>query len=216
MDIGCTNITHKIDTGDHSPIVIRQRKLPMRLEEEIEKMIADMLENGIIRKSVSPWSFPLVVVRKKDKSLRLCVDYRLLNKITNKPIYPIPDCRDLFDTISGAKYFSALDLSSGYHQVPMHETDKCKTAFCTRSGQYKYNRMPFGLAGAPFSFQRIMNINLREENYRSCLIYLDDVLVFGKTKEEHNNRLKDVLQKFRDAGVKLSPGKCSLLKDEIS
>ena len=214
-DIGCTNIQHNIETGDNPPITVKPRRLPLGVEDQVEDMVRDMLETGIIRRSQSPWSFPLVIVRKKNGAIRLCVDYRLLNGVTKRPIYPIPDCKEFFDTLAGSRFFSALDLSQGYHQMPMNEEDKQKTAFTTRSGQYEYNRMPFGLSGAPATFQRVMNVILRAENFEKCVIYLDDVLVFGRTLIEHNERLICVLQRFREACVKLSPSKCQFMKQEV-
>ena len=142
-----------------------------------------MKAKGIIFKANSPWNRPIVIVKKKDGSIRLCIDYRKLNSITSRPICPIPNTRILFDSLSGAWYFSTIDPSMGYHQVPMNEPDKQKTAFTTRSGQYQFNRLPFGLSGAPATFQRVMTGMLREQNWRTCVIYLDDILVFGNSLE---------------------------------
>ena len=214
-DLGCADIQHEIITRDHPPIALKQRRIPVALEEEVDQQVQKMLTDGIIRESTSPWSFPLVVVRKPNGDLRLCVDYRKLNEITVRPIYPISDTRTIFDSLEGNRYFSCLDLSSGYHQVPMKESDKSKTAFSTRRGQYEFNRLPFGLCGAPSTFQRIMNVILKQQVWRSCVVYLDDVLIFGRTIEEHNKRLKEVLEQFRKSSLKLSPSKCSFLKTEV-
>lgn len=215
MDIGRTNIEHEIDTGSTKPIIVKPRRVPQTAEREVEKQIKDMLHHGIIRESTSPWSFPIVVVRKKNGDLRLCIDYRQLNIVTKRPVFPIPDCNEIFDTLGGSKFFSCLDLSQGYHQVPMAERDKCKTAFAVKSGQYEYNVMPFGLSGAPCTFQRVMHTVLREEVWEKCVIYLDDVLIFGRSIDEHNVRLKAVLAKFRQANLKLSPSKCQFLQQEV-
>lgn len=214
-DLGCSGIKHEIITNDHPPIALKQRRIPLALEAEVDQQVKQMLDDGIIRESTSPWSFPLVVVRKPNGDLRLCVDYRKLNEITRRPIYPIPESRTIFDTLEGNKYFTSLDLSSGYHQVPMEETDKSKTAFSTRRGQFEFNRMPFGLCGAPATFQRIMNVILKGQVWEKCVIYLDDVLIFGRSIEEHNERLKEVLQQFRKSGMKLSPHKCVFLRKEV-
>ena len=211
-DLGCSGIKHEIITNNHPPIALKQRRIPLALEAEVDRQVKQMLDDGIIRESTSPWSFPLVVVRKPNGDLRLCVDYRKLNEITRRPIYPIPESRTIFDTLEGNKYFTSLDLSSGYHQVPMEETDKSKTAFSTRRGQFEFNRMPFGLCGAPATFQRIMNVILKGQVWEKCVIYLDDVLIFGRSIEEHNERLKEVLQQFRKSGMKLSPHKCVFLR----
>ena len=115
----------------------------------------------------------------------------------------------------GSKYFSALDLSSGYYNVEIKENDREKTAFATRKGQYEFNHMPFGLCGAPASFQRLVNLILRDENFYKCLIYLDNILIFGRSIEEHNERLRTVLEKIRQSKVKLSPSKCVFLKTSV-
>ena len=215
MDLGHTKVCHEIDTGDSKPIVLKARRTPIAIEHEVEKQISEMLNAGIIKRSESPWSFPIVVVRKRTGDLRICVDYRKLNEITRRPIYPIPDSQEVFDCVGGVRYFTSLDLSQGYHQIPMNENDKCKTAFATRTGHYQYEVMPFGLCGAPATFQRMMQSVLQNEAWVKCVIYLDDVLVFGKTVEEHNERLQAVLRKFREANLKLSPSKCKFLQKEI-
>ena len=155
------------------------------------------------------------MAKKKNGEIRLCVDYRALNAKTNRPIFPIPSSEEIFDSIGGSKYFSTLDLSSGYHQVPVAEEDIPKTAFSTRHGQYEFVRMPFGLCGAPATFQRLMNLILRKENWINCVIYLDDILIFGKTIEEHNHRLEMVLSRIKQAGLKLAPTKCKFMETEI-
>ena len=175
-----------------------------------------MLQHNIIRPSRSPWNAPIVVVAKKNGDIRMCVDYRRLNAVTKRPIFPIPDAQQLFDTLEGSCYFSTLDLSQGYHQVPVAENDIPKTAFTTRRGQFEYLRMPFGLCSAPATFQLLMHTVLRSENWTKCLIDLDDILVFGKTGEEHEDRLRTVLQRIREAGLKLSPEKCHLFQREVS
>lgn len=215
MDLGRADIKHEIDTGSGQPIALKPRRVPIAAEEEVEKQVRDMLEHGIIKHSTSPWSFPVVVVRKKTGEIRLCVDYRKLNQITKRPIYPIPDTHEVFDTLSGSKYFSTLDLSQGYHQVPMAEKDQCKTAFATKSGQYEYNVMPFGLSGAPATFQRLMQTVLRDEAWDICVVYLDDVLIFANSVEEHNRRLQIIFEKFRQANLRLSPSKCHFLRQEV-
>ena len=215
-DLGCTEIKHKINTGNHPPLALKQRRVPLELEKEVDKQVQQMLDAGIIRESKSPWSFPMVVVRKKSGDLRICIDYRKLNEITKRPIFPIPDTRNIFDSLEGNCYFSCLDMSSGYHQVAMDEYDKEKTSFSTRRGQYEFNKMPFGLSGAPATFQRIMHTILRDQIWSKCVIYLDDILIFGKTIEEHNSRLKEVFQKFRESGLKLAGHKCSFLKEKVT
>ena len=216
MDIGKTELVyHHIETTDNKPIAFKPRRIPKGLEDEVDHMIDNLIEAGIVKPSTSPWNFPIVVVRKKNGDNRMCVDYRALNAKTNRPIFPIPSAEEIFDSVGGARYFSSLDLSSGYYQVPIAEEDRGKTAFSTKYGQYEFTRMPFGLCSAPATFQRLMNIVLRNENWKKCVIYLDDVLIFGKTVEEHNERLDLVLRRIKEAGLKLSPEKCTFLQKEV-
>ena len=215
-DIGyCPFIKHEILVKDDIPVHDSIRRIPMGLEEKVDDMVEKLLDQKIIRQSDSPWNAALVVVKKKDGSIRLCVDYRNLNAKTIRPIYPIPETKHLLDTLHGSKYFSAIDLSSAYYQCEVEEKDKQKTAFATRHGHYEFNRMPFGLCGAPATFQKIMHVILKNENWTSCLVYLDDVLIFGKDYPEHLHRIELIFQKFSDAGIKLSPNKCNFFQTEL-
>jgi len=216
LDVGLTNvIEHTIDTGEAKPIAFKPRRIPIGLEEVVNSKVKELEQAGIIRQSNSPWNFPLVIVKKKNEDIRLCVDYRGLNAKTDRPIYPIPASEEIFDAIGEAKYFSTLDLSSGYYQIPVKSDDMKKTAFTTKHGQFEFTRMPFGLCSAPATFQKMMNIILQRENWSKCLIYLDDVLIFGRTIKEHNDRLSLVLQRIKEAGLKLSPEKCCILKTRV-
>jgi hypothetical protein len=217
FDIGLAQAEeHRIDTGDAQPIASNPRRVPIGVEEKVDQLVEQLLQHNIIRPSSSAWNSPIVVVSKKNGDIRMCIDYRRLNSVTKRPIFPIPDAQQLFDTLDGSCYFSTLDLSQGYHQVPVAESDIPKTAFTTRRGQYEFLRMPFGLCSAPATFQRVMHKVLRHENWLQCLIYLDDVLIFGKNAEEHEERLRQVLQRIRQAGLKLSSEKCHLFKKEVS
>ena len=214
-DVGCIKgFQHEINTGGRLPIALNPRRIPMHMEPKVDALVNDLENKNIISKVSSPWNFPIVVVPKKNGDIRMCIDYRKLNAVTERPIYYIPDSKQLFDSLDGSIYFSSLDLSMGYHQIEMNEEDIKKTAFTTRTGQYAFRRMPFGLCGAPQSFQRVMASILRDQNWKHCVIYLDDILVHGKTLEEHNNRLRGVLKCLKEAGVKLSPSKCSFMKTE--
>jgi len=217
MDIGCTPvIEHQIDTEDASPIAEPPRRIPMALEEKVDHLVKELLKNDIIQPSESPWNAPIVIVAKKNGDIRMCVDYRKLNSVTKKPIYPIPSTQQLMDCLTGSMYFSTLDLSQGYHQIPMASKDIQKTAFATRLGHFEYKRMPFGLATAPATFQRLMHIVLRNENWHKCLIYLDDIIIFGRNAEEHLDRLRSILQRIREANLKLSLDKCTFMKTRVS
>ena len=205
---------HGINTGECLPIALNPRRIPVHMESKVDALINDLEKKNIIKKVSSPWNFPIVVVPKKNGDIRMCIDYRKLNAMTERPVYYIPDSQQLFDNIEGSKYFSSLDLSMGYHQIEMNQADVEKTAFTTRTGQYAFRRMPFGLCGAPQSFQRVMASILRDQNWKHCVIYLDDILVHGRTLKEHNQRLRSVLMCLSKAGVKLSPSKCSFMKTE--
>ena len=208
-------VQHRIETKNNKPVIIRQQRIPLAMEEKVENMISDLLKQNLIVESKSEWNSPLVVVPKKNGDLRLCTDFRKLNSITIRPQYPMPNTQAMFDSLQGNRFFTTLDLSSGYHHISMDERDAEKTGFSTRSGHYHYVRMPFGLSGAPATFQRAMNMLLRGLTWKKCLVYMDDVLIFGRTLEEHNERLKEVLQRFSEAGVKLSVDKCYFLQKEV-
>ncbi|MEL7308678.1 MAG: reverse transcriptase family protein, partial [Pseudomonadota bacterium] len=140
---------HVIDTKLHRPIAMNPRRVPVNLEDKVDALVNDLEKKDIIEKVESPWNSAIVVVPKKNGDIRLCVDYRQLNSATERPIYHIPDAKELFDTLDGSEYFLTLDLSMGYHQIKMNEADRLKTAFTTKKGQVCFKRMPFGLCGAP-------------------------------------------------------------------
>ena len=212
----CNVTSHKINTGRSTPIKQRPRRLPYAYREEADQQIQEMLANGIITPSVSPWSSPIVLVRKKNGDLRFCVDYRKLNQITDNDSHPLPLISDLLDSVKDAKYFSLLDLRSGYWQIPVAQEDRAKTAFVTQNGLYEFTRMPFGLKTAPATFQRAMEVILAGLTFEICLCYLDDVIVFGKTLTEHNDRLKTVLTRFRDNNFRVKLAKCVFASPQVT
>jgi len=175
-----------------------------------------MLRRKVIQPSSSPWASPVVLVKKKDGSTRFCIDYRKVNSITHKDAYPLPQIDDTLDTLSGSQWFSTVDLLSGYWQVEVAEEDKPKTAFTTCEGLYEFNVMPFGLCNAPATFQRLMDLVLAGIQWSQCLVYLDDVIIIGKDFEEHLYNLSSVLQKLREAGLRLKPSKCSFCQESVS
>jgi hypothetical protein len=177
-------------------------------------MLEDMKSKGVIEESDSPWSSPVVLVRKKDGNLLFCVDYRRLN-VTKKDCFPLPRIDDTLDTLAGAKWFSTLDLKSGYWQVVLHPEHKEKTAFSTGQGLWQFTVMPFGLCNAPATFERLMESVLRGLTYEACLVYLDDVIVIGRTFQEQLDNLRRVLQRLREAHLKLNPEKCQLFRKEV-
>ena len=154
-ELGTTDVTHSIDTGDHPPIKQPPRRIPYALRQTVDEMVDDMLRQEVIQPTSSPWGSPVVLVKKKDGSLRFCVDYRRLNSVTKRDVYPLPRVDDILEALAGARYFSTLDLASGYWQVTMDPAAREKTAFVTNAGLYEFNKMPFGLCNAPATFQRL-------------------------------------------------------------
>ena len=187
----------------------------MGQREEVEKQIQDMLDRGIIKHSTSPWSSPIVLVDNKDGTKRFCIDYRLLNKHTVKYSFPLPSIAESLDALDGAKYFCTLDLASGYWQVPLDDDAKLKSAFVVPGGLYQFEVMPFGLCNAPSTFERLMENILTGLQWKILLIYLDDVIVFGSTVQEVIDRLKIILDRLREANLKLKPKKCHLFQTEV-
>ncbi|GFW15556.1 retrovirus-related Pol polyprotein from transposon 297 [Trichonephila clavipes] len=216
-DIGHTTVTqHRIDTADHSPIKQHPRRLPFAKQEEVGTLLREMQENDIIEPSSSPWASPIVLVHKKDGSTRFCVDYRKLNDVTKKDSYPLPRIDDTLDTLSGHKWFSTLDLKSGYWQVEIHPEDREKTAFTSGQGLWQFKVMPFGLCNAPATFERLMETVLKGLTFEACLIYLDDVIIGGRTFEEHLQNIRKVLSKLRDANLNLNPSKSKFFQKEVN
>ena len=216
LDVGCTaTILHEIPLVDSRPFRLPYRRIPPSQFQEVHEHIKELKACGIIKTSQSPYASPIVIVRKKDGRIRLCVDYRHLNSRTIRDAHPLPRIDESLDALGNAKYFSCLDLTSGYLQVQMAEKDRQKTAFTTPMGLYEYTRMPFGLTNAPATFQRLMTMVLGDMNYSEVLIYLDDIVVFSSTIEEHLHRLRRVFSRLREHGLKLKPSKCHLFKTEV-
>ena len=215
-DYGRTEmIRHRIRTGDVSPLRQRAYRSSPVMKTEIHKQIQTLLDNDIIEESHSPWSSPIVMVKKKDGTYRFCVDYRKLNKVTIKDSHPLPRTDDTLDALSGSVYFTKVDLSSGYWQVAVHPHDREKTAFTTGDGLYHFNVMPMGLTNAPPTFQRLMELALHGLHWSSCLVYLDDVIVVGNAFSDHMANLEQVLSRFQRANLKLKPSKCHFLRTEV-
>jgi len=216
-DLGRTNIImHHIDTGDARPVRQPLRRYPPAHMEAISEHVDNMLSQGTIEPASSPWASNVVLVKKKDGSYRCCIDYRQLNTVTRRDVYPLPRIDDCLDAMSSATLFSTFDLRSSYHQVEVSPQDRDKTTFICPRGMYRYRTMPFGLCNAGATFQRLMDVVMSGLHLDVCLVYLDDIIVFSRTVEEHLERLVRVLGRLRSAGLKLKPEKCSLLQRSVS
>ena len=192
-------------------------RIPPAMYEEVRQHLKEMVECGAITESQSPYCSNVVLVRKKDNSLRFCIDFRQLNKRTVKDSYTLPRVDDLLDSLVNTKYYSKLDLRSGYYQVEIAEEDREKTAFSVGPfGFYECKRMGFGLTNAPSTFQRLMENCMGELNLKECLIFLDDVLIFSRTFEEHISRLEAVFERLEKHGLKLKPSKCEFLSTRVT
>ena len=217
LELGETDVVqHGINTNGASPVKTSPRRIPYTLRNELEEELDKLLESGCIEPSKSPYSSALVLVRKKGGGLRVCVDYRALNKDTI-PGFPIPRIDELVDMVGRCKatVFTALDLMRGYHQVKMSDDDKEKTAFICPDGLYQYRRMPFGLRNAPATFQRLMASLFVGKDWPFVFIYLDDILIASSSMEEHVVHVARVLDKLMEAGLRLKPSKCAFAHREI-
>ena len=203
---------HTIDTGQGQPIVERPRIQSKFQKEETKKHVESMLAAGQIVHSNSPWAAPVHIVRKPDGSTRFTVDYRKLNGVTVKDNYPLPSISETINQLQGHAYYTKMDLKSGYLQIPILERDQPKTAFITREGLYHFKVLPAGLKNAPPTFQRIMNSIIGHGREQFCLIYLDDIIVFSKTFDDHVGHVKDVLAVLHKHHFQLNPPKCEFFK----
>ncbi|KAL0180472.1 hypothetical protein M9458_022878, partial [Cirrhinus mrigala] len=215
-DLGCTDlISHEIPLLDTVPVRQRYRRIPPSEYEVVKSHINQLLETNVIRESCSPYASPIVLVRKKDGSLRMCVDYRQLNAKTRKDAFPLPRIEESLDFLTGAGWFSTMDLASGYNQVPVNEKDRPKTAFCTPFGLFEFNRMPFGLCNAPSTFQRLMERMFGDQQGSSLLLYLDDIVIFSSSVSQHLERLEVVLGRLEREGLKAKLAKCAFFQKEV-
>jgi hypothetical protein len=217
LELGQTKgTTHKIHVTDEVPFKERYRHIPKHQMEEVRNMIEEMLRIGVIKESKSPWCNAVVLARKKGGELRLCIDFRRLNQRTIKDSYPLPRINEALDNIKGASFFTSLDLKQGFWEVPMDEDSIEKTAFTVGPlGFYEFNRMPFGLCNAPATFQRLMEACLGELVLETCLIYIDDIIVFSDTENSHLARLRAVFERIREYGLKMRPHKCTFFSPTV-
>ena len=219
-DVGHTKAAkHQIvlKDPDTPPFKERFRRIPPTQPDEVHAHLKMMLDVGVIQPSNSPWCNAVVLARKKDGSLRFCIDFQKLNSLTVKDSHLLPLICETLESLTGATHYSTFDMNSGFLQVPMDEESKQYTAFTLGSmGLYECESMPFGLCNAPPTFQRLMQNCLGELNLTYCLIYLDDVIVFSQTEKGHLERMCVVFDRLREHGLKLKPSKCDVFKMEIN
>lgn len=216
LDFGRTQkVKHSIKLKDETPCKQRARPIHPQDLGAVRKHLQELLSSGVIRESESPFSSPIVVVRKKNGDVRLCIDYRKLNLQTIKDAYALPNLEETFAALNGSKWFTVLDLKSGYYQIEVEEADKPKTAFVCPLGFWEFNRMPQGVTNAPSTFQRLMERCMGDINLKEVLVFLDDLIVFSQTIEEHERRLLQVLTRLKEYGLKLSPEKCRFFQTSV-
>lgn len=216
QDFGCTDkVKHRINLMDETPFKHRPRPIHPDDMEAVKRHLQELLDAGVIQESVSPYSSPIVVVKKKSGEIRLCIDYRKLNQRTIKDAYALPKLEDTFMALTGSKWFSVLDLKSGFYQIEVEEKDKPKTVFVCPLGFYEFNRMPQGVTNAPSTFQRVMEKCMADINLREVLVFIDDIIVFSQSLEEHEERLLRVLNRLKEYGLKLAPEKCIFAQTSV-
>ena len=203
----------KINTGDAKPVSQYPRRLPEKWKQKIQKEIKTLEATGIITPSTSPWASPIVPVPKPNGDVRMCVDYRGVNKVTEEDIYPLPRVDHLLEEVSQAKYVTTLDLLKGYYQFPVSPEDKQKTAFVTPTGKWQFNRMPFGLKGAPAAFQREID-SLFQDQENICA-YIDDVAIYSQTWDQHLRDIAKALSLLREKGLTVNVAKCKFAQQEV-
>ena len=203
----------EIHTGDATPRRVPARRIPLTVRQEVSKHLK---EQGVIQ---SPWASPIVMVRKKDSSHRFCVDYRQLNAVTKLDTFPLPRVDDLLDQLGDARFFTTLDLASGYWQIRVAPGSQEKTAFVVPHGLYEFRVMPFGLSNAPAVFQRLMQrvlMGLNPEDGQAFVsVYIDDILIYSRSLEERITHLRLVLERIKAAGLKLKLSKCAFVRQEV-
>ncbi|KAK8681782.1 hypothetical protein V6N13_054184 [Hibiscus sabdariffa] len=201
--------------ADSAPVSISPYRMAPKELKELKTQLQELLDRGFIRPSTSPWGAPVLFVKKKDESLRMCIDYRQLNKMTVKNKYPLPRIDDLFDQLRGATVFSKIDLRSGYYQLKVREQDVLKTAFRTRYGHYEFLVMPFGLTNAPAAFMDLMNRVFHEYLDQFVVVFIDDILVYSRTEEDHDRHLRLVLQTLLENQLYAKLSKCEFWIREV-
>ena len=214
-DIGHAAVSsHKIELYDYTPIRQRPRSFPEPVTTEIEKQCEELVALDVIEPSKSPWSSPVVPVRKKDGTLRLCIDYRQLNKVTKPDRYPMPNLRDSVFGLHKKRYFTSLDLVKGYYQVPLDPESREFTAFSTKKGHYHFKKLSFGLRNCPSAFMREMNLIFNKFG-NDVIIYIDDILVVSENFNEHVKLVNKVMNTLKAYGLKIKVSKCKFFQQEV-
>ena len=217
LDVGETHlIEHRVQTGAHPPIRQPLRRHPTAYNDAVDEHIDELLRHGILEPCQGPWASNIVIVRRKNGKIRCCCDYRGINACTYNDSYPLPNIEATIDALNGVAWFCTIDLRAGYHNIPVAEEDRDKTAIITRRGLFRYRRMPFGLSSAPGTFQRLMDLVFSGLNFYSVLVYLDDLVVFGPSVATLIERLEEVLRRLRDANLKINTRKCHMFQRRIS
>lgn len=215
-ELGCCNTSEMdIKLQDVAPVVYRPYRMAHAERAIVRDMIQELEEAGIVRQSMSNYASPILLVRKKTGDHRLCIDFRALNKKTVKEHYPLPRIDDQLDNLSGFKYYTTLDLASGYYQIPLTEQSKKLTAFITPDGLYEFNRMPFGLSNAPATFQRTINQILGNARFQRAFAYMDDIVIPSKDINEGFETLQEILKMFKNSGLTLNLDKCNFFMTSI-
>lgn len=216
-DIGFTSrVKHRIDLYDDTPFKQAYRRIPPAMLDEVRSHLQELVASGVIRRSHSPWCSNVVLARRKDGRIRLCTDFRQLNNRTVKDSYALPRIDDILDCLAGSNFFTVLDMKSGYYQVEIEEHHKERTAFSVGPlGFWENNRLAMGLCNAPATYQRLMEDIFSDYNMKICLIFLDDLIVFSRTFEEHQDRLRKIFMRLQESGLKLNPKKSHFCKEQV-
>ena len=209
------NAEHRIITGDALPVKRKPHRIPEAWHKEVNTQIQEMLDNEIIRPSASPWNAPIILVKKKDNSMRFVCDFRGLNDATKKDSYPLPHVRDVIDKMNGARYWSTLDAASAYWSVPLAEPDREKTAFSVPRGKFEFNVTPYGLCNAGATYQRMIDVTLSGLPSERVLAYMDDIIVYSKSFDEHLESLNQVFNSLRSSSISLKLSKCVFASEQV-
>lgn len=205
-----------IHTGDALPIRKRPYRIPESQKKDLKENLEQLKREGIIRESNSPWAAPCLLIKKKLRGFRLCIDYRSLNNIITKSAYPLPHIHDLLDSVQNSKVFSVIDLKSGYHQIPVKKEHVGKTAFVCSLGQFEYLGMPQGIQPAAGTFQQFLEARFSDLLAKNVLLYIDDIMIHSENEEDHEKDLEEVLRRLEEAGLSVKPSKCQFFKQKCS